>query len=63
MVKITEGVEVLWDYHSGNYDAGVHGELWVGSDMVYFIGDDPAVGLEMYGWAHGELTDEWIVIH
>ena len=63
LVKITEGVEVLWDYHSGNYDAGVHGELWVGSDMVYFIGDDPAVGLEMYGWAHGELTDEWIVIH
>ena len=63
LVKITEGVEVLWDYHSGNYDAGVHGELWVGSDMVYFIGDDPAVGLEMNGWAHGELTDEWIVIH
>ena len=63
LVKITEGVEVLWDYHSGNYDAGVHGELWVGSDMVYFIGDDPTVGLEMFGWAHGELTDEWIVIH
>ena len=31
--------------------------------MLFFIGDDASVGLEMYGWAHGELSEEWIVIH
>ena len=64
LVEISEeGVNLLWDYHSGNFDAGSHGEIWVGSQMLFFIGDDASVGLEMYGWAHGELSEEWIVIH
>ena len=58
-----EGMVLLWDYHSGNFDAGTQGEIWFDNQMIYFIGDDPAVGLEMYGWAYGELTDDWIVIH
>ncbi|MGB2452339.1 MAG: collagen-like triple helix repeat-containing protein [Candidatus Poseidoniaceae archaeon] len=58
-----EGMVLLWDYHSGNFDAGTQGEIWFDNQMIYFIGDDPTVGLEMYGWAYGELTDDWIVIH
>ncbi|GIR66775.1 MAG: hypothetical protein CM15mP71_0010 [Candidatus Poseidoniales archaeon] len=58
-----EGMVLLWNYHSGNFDAGTQGEIWFDNQMIYFIGDDPAVGLEMYGWAYGELTDDWIVIH
>ena len=58
-----EGVVLLWDYHSGNYDAGTQGEIWFDNQMIYFIGDDSTVGLEMYGWAYGELTNDWIVIH
>ena len=58
-----EGIVLLWDYHSGDFDAGNQGEIWFDNQMIYFIGDDPTVGLEMYGWAYGELTDDWIVIH
>lgn len=61
---ITEnGLELLWDHDSGNLDSGVHGELWVGENFVFFIADDSSLGLEMYGWAHGVLSDEWIIIH
>ena len=61
---VTEnGLELIMDHESGNHDIATHGELWVGNDMVYFIGDSSTTGLEMYGWAHGELSDEWILIH
>ena len=53
----------LWDHESGEYQAVVHGELWVGDGLLYMIADSPSHGLELYGWAYGELTDEWIVIY
>ena len=58
-----EGMELLWDHSSDNFDSGIHGDLWVGKSWVYFIADDANTGLEIYGWAHGQLTDEWIIIH
>ena len=58
-----EGLEILWDHDPGNLQSGVHGQLWIGQDFVFFIADDSIVGLELYAWAHGELSDEWIIIH
>ena len=43
--------------------SGVHGQLWIGNDYVFFIADDSSLGLEMYAWAHGEMSNEWIIIH
>ena len=31
--------------------------------IMKFLADDSSLGLEMYGWAHGVLSDEWIIIH
>jgi hypothetical protein len=58
-----EGLILLWDHDDGNLAAGVHGDLWIGEEMVYYIADSATYGLELHGWAHGELSDEWIVIH
>ena len=64
LVEINDdGMVLLWDFHIGNFDAGSQGKIWFDENMVYFIGDDPVVGLEMYGWAHGELNNDWIIIH
>jgi len=56
------GLTLLWDHDGGNLASGVHGELWIGQDLVYFIADSSTYGLEMYGWAHGQLSNEWIII-
>ena len=58
-----QDMELLWDHSPGSFDSGTHGQLWVGKHWVFFIADDANTGLEMYGWAHGELSDEWIIIH
>ena len=58
-----QGLELLWDHDTGDMDAGVHGDLWVTEDMVYYIADSNTHGLEMFGWAHGELSDDWIIIN
>ena len=58
-----QDMELLWDHSPGGFDSGSHGQLWVAKDWVFFIADDANTGLEMYGWAHGELSDEWIIIH
>ena len=64
LAQITDtGIEILWDHDSGNLESGVHGQLWVGNDFVFFIADDASVGLELYAWSHGEVSEEWIVIH
>ena len=64
LAQITDtGLEILWDHDSGNLESGVHGQLWVGNDFVFFIADDASVGLELYAWSHGEVSGEWIVIH
>ena len=54
---------LLWDHDAGNLASGVHGELWVGIDSVYFIADSSTYGLELYEWSSGELSNEWIIIH
>jgi len=58
----SSGLELLWDHEPGDLESGVHGELWITKEMVYFIADSATHGLEMYGWSHGELENEWIVI-
>tara|TARA_B000000609_G_scaffold7094_1_gene4517 strand:- start:389 stop:2056 length:1668 start_codon:yes stop_codon:yes gene_type:complete len=64
LARITDtGLEMLWDHDSGNLESGVHGQLWVGNDFVFFIADDSSLGLELYAWAHGEISEEWIIIH
>ena len=64
LAVVTENsIELLWDHNPGDFASGIHGDLWVGDELLFFIGDDSQTGLEMYGWAHGELSDEWIVIH
>ena len=60
---VLSSMELLWDHSPGSFDSGSHGQLWVGKHWVFFIADDANTGLEMYGWAHGELSDEWIIIH
>tara|TARA_B100000941_G_scaffold51347_1_gene32754 strand:- start:5601 stop:6155 length:555 start_codon:yes stop_codon:yes gene_type:complete len=64
LVEITEyGIDILWDHSSENHGAAVHGDLWIDRNNVYFIADSNEFGLEMYSWAHGQLTNEWIVIY
>ena len=64
LARITDtGLEILWDHDSGNLESGVHGQLWVGNDFVFFIADDSTLGLELFAWAHGEMSEEWIIIH
>jgi len=64
LVGITEyGIDILWDHSSENHAAAVHGDLWIDGNNVYFIADSNEFGLEMYSWAHGQLTNEWIVIY
>ena len=58
----TSGLELLWDHDIDDMESGSHGDLWVTSEMVYFIADSTTYGLEMYGWSHGELDNEWIII-
>lgn len=62
--QITEnGLELIWDHASGNLGLGVHDGFWYDDEMIYFIGDSTTLGLEIYGWSHGELSGEWIIIH
>lgn len=64
LARITDtGLEMLWDHDSSNLESGVHGQLWVSSDFVFFIADNSSLGLELYAWAHGEISEEWIIIH
>ena len=58
----SSGLELLWDHDIGNLESGVHGEIWVTNEMAYFIADSATYGLEMYGWSHGELDNEWIIL-
>ena len=58
-----EGMELLWDHSPSDFDSVNHGTLWLGKDWLFFIADDAGTGLEMYGWAHAQLSDEWIIIH
>tara|TARA_B110001452_G_scaffold224729_1_gene198419 strand:+ start:2248 stop:3942 length:1695 start_codon:yes stop_codon:yes gene_type:complete len=58
-----QGMTLLWDHDPGNLASGVHGELWVGMDSVYFIADSATYGIELYEWSSGELSNEWIIIH
>ena len=53
---------VLWDPTPGSYDAGHIGEMWIGADQIWFISDSQDYGQELYGWAHGEISNEWIII-
>jgi hypothetical protein len=57
------GLIQLWDHDDGNLAAGVHGDIWVDEEMVYYVADSATYGLELYGWAHGELSEDWIIIH
>jgi hypothetical protein len=58
----SSGLELLWDHAQGDLESGNHGQMWITKDMVYFIADSATYGLEMYGWSHGELDNEWIIL-
>ena len=58
----SSGLELLWDHAQGDLESGNHGQMWITKDMVYFIADSTTYGLEMYGWSHGELDNEWIIL-
>jgi len=58
-----EGINVLWDPETGDTDVGYYGEMWVGNDYIYLICDSTNNGQELYAFAHGELTGEWIAIY
>jgi hypothetical protein len=63
LVTIQGGTHsVLWDPTPGSYEAGHIGGMWIGTDQIWFISDSQDYGQELYGWAHGEITDEWIII-
>ena len=58
-----DSLDILWDHSDSDFEAGIHGEIWADDHWLYFIADDANFGLEMYGWAHGQLSDDWIIIH
>jgi hypothetical protein len=63
LVMIQDGTHsVLWDPTPGSYEAGHIGEMWIGVDQIWFISDSQNHGQELYGWAHGEISEEWIII-
>ncbi len=63
LVMIQDGTHsVLWDPTPGSYEAGHIGEMWIGVDQIWFISDSQNYGQELYGWAHGEISEEWIII-
>jgi len=58
----SSGLELLWDHAQGDLESGSHGQMWITKDMVFFIADSATYGLEMYGWSHGELDNQWIIL-
>ena len=58
------GATLLWDPQPGVGDsqAGLYGEITVAGDFLYFVAEDGNYGQELHAYAHGELSNTWIVL-
>ena len=58
------GATLLWDPQPGvgDSEAGLYGEITVAGDFLYFIAEDGNYGQELHAFAHGELSNTWIVL-
>lgn len=52
-----------WQGNGNSSEALTYGQLIVGPTQAWFIAHDGVHGHEWHRWSHGELSDDWIVIH
>jgi len=48
---------------STSSEALTYGELIVAPEVAFVLANDGTSGHEWHRWSHGELSDDWIVIH
>ncbi len=58
------GATMLWDPQAGVGDsqAGLYGQITAAGDFLYFVAEDGTYGQELHAFAHGELSNSWIVL-
>jgi ELWxxDGT repeat protein len=58
------GATLLWDPQPGVGDsqAGLYGQIIRAGDFLYFVAEDGTYGQELHAFAHGELSNSWIVL-
>ncbi|MFZ8906189.1 MAG: DUF7151 family protein [Poseidonia sp.] len=52
-----------WPGSSNSSAALTYGQLVIGPTQAWMIAHDGVHGHEWHRWSHGELSDDWIVIH
>ena len=52
-----------WSGVSNSSEAMTYGRLIVSDTQVWVICHDGQHGHEWHRWSHGELSDDWIVLH
>ncbi len=52
-----------WPGTGNSSQALTYGSMVLSDSQVFFIAHDGATGHEWHRWSHGELSDDWIVIH
>jgi ELWxxDGT repeat protein len=52
-----------WTGSSNSSDALNYGQMVLSPTQAWFIAHDGVHGHEWHRWSHGELSDDWIVIH
>ena len=52
-----------WGGNGNSSQALMYGELVISPSQAWFIAHDGEHGHEWHRWSHGELSDDWIVIH
>jgi len=58
------GATMLWDPQAGVGDsqAGLYGQITAAGDFLYFVAEDGTYGQELHAFAHGQLSNSWIVL-
>ncbi len=57
-----EGLSQVYVPNQDNLEVGDRGELWFGPNLVYLTADTLTYGKELFGWSHGQVSDDWIMI-
>lgn len=57
-----EGLSQVYVPNQDNLEVGDRGELWFGPNLVYLTADTLTHGTELFGWSHGQVSDDWIII-
>ena len=52
-----------WTGGSNSSEALNYGQMVLSPTQAWFIAHDGVHGHEWHRWSHGELSDDWIVIH